>query len=126
MKKIVKWQSNLSHNGIHKSYAIEGFEVYSSFTFKQIEVLMEKPIYLGFSLLDLGKLIMLEIYYVKLQPYFGSENVQNHYNNCNSMVSSIKTDDFIRDLKNLEDLFDFRNLDPKNLLFSNKNKKSTW
>ena len=66
---------------------------------------------------------MYETYYVKLQPNFGSETVQNHYTDCGSMVSSIKTDDIIRDLKHLEDLFDFSNLDPKNGLFSNKNKK---
>ena len=63
---------------------------------------------------------MYETYYVKLQPNFGSETVQNHYTDCDSMVSSIKTDDIIRDLKNLEDLFDFSNLDPKYGPFSNK------
>ena len=36
-------QSNLPFNGIHKSY-----EICDSCTFKQNEVLMDKPIYLGF------------------------------------------------------------------------------
>ena len=42
--KIIKQQSNLAFNGIYKSY-----EIYDSYTFKQNEVLMDKPIYLGFS-----------------------------------------------------------------------------
>ena len=117
-EKNLKWQSKLSFNGIHKTY-----EEYSSFTFKQTEVLMDKPIYLGFAVLDLSKLLMYETYYEKLQPYFGLENIQNHYTDCDSMVLSIRTDDIISDLKNLEDLFDFSNLNPNNELFSNKNKK---
>ena len=121
-EKIVKWQSKLSFNGIHRTYNV-GDTGYSSFTFKQTEVLMDKPIHLGFAVLDLSKLLMYETYYEKLQPYFGLENSQNHYTDCDSMVLSIKTDDIISDLKILEDLFDFSNLNSKNELFSNKNKK---
>ena len=46
-EKNVKWQSKLSFNGIHKSYALECSETESnsSFTYKQTEVLMDKPIF---------------------------------------------------------------------------------
>ena len=62
-REILKQQSKLTFNGIHKSY-----ENYDSYTFKPNEVLMEKPIYLGFSVLELSKLLMYETYYDKLQP----------------------------------------------------------
>ena len=39
---------------------------------------MDKPIYLGFSALELSKL-MYESYYDKIQPYFGEENINCHY-----------------------------------------------
>ena len=39
------------------------------------------------------------------------------------MILSIKTKDIIEDLKNLENIFDFSNLDKNHELFSNKNKK---
>ena len=39
------------------------------------------------------------------------------------MTMSMKTKDIIKDLKNLEDVFDFSNLDENHELFSNKNKK---
>ena len=42
---------------------------------------------------------------------------------CDSFVLSIETENIINDLKNLEDLFDFSNLDKNHELFSNKNKK---
>ena len=73
-REIIKQQSKLTFNGIHKSY-----DNYDSYTFKQNEVLMDKPIYLGFAVLELRKLLMYETYYDKLQPYFGQENIQCHY-----------------------------------------------
>ena len=117
-KEIIKQQSKLTFNGIHKSY-----DNCDSYTFKQNEVLMDKPIYLGFSVLELSKLLMYETYYDKLQPYFGQENNKLHYMDCDSFVLSIETENIINNLKNLENLFDFSNLDKNHKLFSNKNKK---
>ena len=73
-REIVKQQSKLTFNGIQKSY-----ENCDSYTFKQNEVLMDKPIYLGFTVLELSKLLMYETYYGILQPYFGQDKLQCHY-----------------------------------------------
>ena len=102
--EIVKYQSKLTFNGIHKSY-----ENCDSYVFKKNEVLMDKPIYLGFAVLVLSKLHMYGTYYDKLQPYFGQENIQLHYIDTDAFVLSVNTKDIIKDLKNLEDLFDFSN-----------------
>ena len=72
---------------------------------------MDKAIYVGFSILELSKLHMYETYYDLLQPYFGQENLQLHYNDTDGMILSIKTENIIEDLKNLENIFDFSNLD---------------
>ena len=42
---------------------------------------------------------------------------------CDSFVLSIETQNIINDLKNLENIFDFSNIDGNHELFSNKNKK---
>ena len=117
-REIIKQQSKLTFNGIHKSY-----ENCDSYTFKQNEVLMDKPIYLGFTVFEVSKLHMYETYYDKLQPYFGQENIQLHYMDTDSFVLSVNTTDIIKDLKNMENIFDFSNLDKNHELFSNKNKK---
>ena len=52
-REIIKQQSKLTFNGIHKSY-----ENCDSYTHKENEVLMDKPIYLGFSVLEFSKLLM--------------------------------------------------------------------
>ena len=70
LREIIKQQSKLTFNGIHKSY-----ENCDSYTFKQNEILMEKPIYLGFTVLDLGKLLMYETYYDKLQFWTGKYSI---------------------------------------------------
>ena len=116
--EIIKQQSKLTFEGIHKSY-----ENFDSYTFKQNEVLMDKPIYLGFTVLELSKLHMYETYYDKLQPYFGQENIQLHYVDTDAFVLSLKTQYIIKDLKNLENIFDFSNLDKNHELYSNKNEK---
>ena len=117
-REIIKQQSKLTFNGIHKSY-----ENCDSYTFKQNEVLMDKPIYLGFAVLELSKLLMYETYYDMLQPYFGRENIQLHYMDTDSFVLSVNTKDIIKDLKILEDIFDFSNLDKNHELFSKKKTK---
>ena len=48
---------------MHKSY-----ENCDSYIFKKSEFLMDKPIYLGFAVLELSKLLIYETYYDKLQP----------------------------------------------------------
>ena len=113
-REKMKQQSKITFNGVHKSY-----ENCDSYTFKQNEVLMDKPIYLGFTVLELSKLLMYETYYDKLQPYFGQENIQLHYMDTDSFVLSVNTKNIIKDLRNLEDIFDFSNLDKTHELFSN-------
>ena len=49
-------KSKFTFNGIHKSY-----DNCDSYTFKENEVRMDKPIYLGFAVLKLSKLLIYEI-----------------------------------------------------------------
>ena len=93
------------------------------YTFKKNEVAMDKAIYVGFAILELSKLHMYETYYDTLQPYYGQENLQLNYIDIDGMILSMRTEKIIKDLKNLEDIFDFSNLDENHELFSNKNKK---
>ena len=84
---------------------------------------MDKAIYVGFAILELSKLHMYETYYDTLQPYFGQENLQLHFIDTDGMILSMNTKDIINDLKNLEVIFDFSNLDKNRALYNNKNKK---
>ena len=54
-EKNNKQHSELTFNGIRKS-----FTNYGSYTFEQNNVLMDKPIYLGFAVLEIGNSLMDE------------------------------------------------------------------
>ena len=116
--KILRRQRNLTFNGICKS-----FSNCDSYLEKEHEILLDKPIYLGFAILELSKLHMYETYYDTLQPYFAQENLQLHYMDCDSFILSIKSENINKGLKKLEDIFDFSNIDENHELYSEKNKK---
>ena len=120
-RTILRYQSRLDFNGIHKSY-----QDYDSYTFKSNVVKMEKPIYLGFCILELSKLLMFETYYDKLQKYFGIDGIQIHYQDTDAFILSVKTTDIVYDLNKLQEqykIFDFSNLNKEHRLFSNEFKK---
>ena len=85
-------QSKMTLNGIHKSYGN-----CDKNTFKQNGVFMDKPIYLGFAVLELNKLQMYETYYDKLQPHFGQEIIQSHYIETDEFVLSLNVKNIIKD-----------------------------
>ena len=64
-REILKQQSKLTFNGIHMSY-----ENCYSYTVRQNEVLMDKPIYLGLTVLELSELLMYDTYYVPIMIYY--------------------------------------------------------
>ena len=47
---------------------------------------MDKPIYVGFAIIELSKLHMYETYYDKLQLYFGQENKPLLYIDTDDMM----------------------------------------
>ena len=59
---------------------------------------MDKPIYLGFTVLELPNLHMFESFDGKLQPYFGQENIQLHYMDTDSFIFGVNTKEIIKDL----------------------------
>ena len=89
-KKIIKNQSKLTFNEIHKSY-----ENCDSYVFIKNEVLMDKPIHLGFAVLEISKLHMYETWYDKLHSYFGEKNLHLHYMDTESFILSVNTEDII-------------------------------
>ena len=115
--QIIKRQSKLSFKGITNHYS-----EFSIYKFDKEKVIFDKPIYLGFSVLELSKLLMYEFYYHKLQPYYG-DKIKLHYMDTDSFILSIKTGDLINDLEYFKDDFDFSELDPSHELYNSINKK---
>ena len=85
---------------------------------------MDKPFFLGSAVLYLSKLLIYETYSDKLQPFLGEKDLHLHYMETDNFVLGVNAKDIIKELKYLEVLFDFSNLNENHELFSNK--KSNW
>ena len=85
-------------------------------------VKMNKPIYLGLSILDISKTLMYEFWYDYMKPKYN--NVKLCYMDTDSFVMNIKTNDFYKDIANdVEKRFDTSNYEVNRPLPTGKNKK---
>ena len=90
-------------------------------------VFINKPYYIGFSILDISKYIMYDYFYNTLRPYFGNyKDVQLLYSDTDSFILKIKSNDLISDLKNLSPTFDFSNLPMNHPLFDDSKKSKLF
>ena len=87
------------------------------------KVKMNKPIYLGLSILRISKILMYEFWYDYMKPKY-NHNVKLCYMDTDSFVMNIKTEDFYKDIANdVEKRFDTSNYEVNRPLPTGKNKK---
>ena len=89
---------------------------------KKTKVKMNKPIYLGLSVLEISKTLMYEFWYDCMKPKYGSD-VKLCYMDTDSFIMNIKTNDFYEDIANdVENSFDTSNYEVNRPLPIGKNK----
>ena len=87
------------------------------------KVKMNKPIYLGLSILDISKILMYEFWYDYMKPKY-NDNVKLCYMDTDSVVMNIKTNDFYKDIANdVEKIFNTSNYEVNRSLPTGKNKR---
>ena len=87
------------------------------------QILINKPVYLGLSILDLSKTVMCEFCYDYVKPKY-VENVKLCYMNTGSFIVHVKTDDIYKDIaEDVEKRSDTSNFEMKTPLPKGKNKK---
>ena len=90
---------------------------------KKAKVKMNKPVYLGLSILEISKTLMYEFWYDYMKPKYG-DNVKLCYMDADSFIMRIKTEDFFKDIANdVEKRFDTSNYEVNRPLPTGKNKK---
>ena len=84
---------------------------------------MNKPIYLGLSILDINKILMYEFWYDYMKPKYGN-GAKLCYMDMDSFIMNIKTEDFYKDVDNdVDKRFDTSNYEVDRPLPIGKNKK---
>ena len=90
---------------------------------KKTKVKMNKPIYLGLSILEISKILMYEFWYDYMKPKY-NDNVRLCYMDMDSFIMNIKTNDFYKDIcDDVDNRFDTSNYEVKRPLPIGKNKK---
>ena len=90
---------------------------------KKTKVKMNKPIYLGLSILEVSKILMYEFWYDYMKPKYN--DVRLCYMNTDSFIINIKTNDFDKDISDdVDNRFDTSNYELKRPLPIGKNKKA--
>ena len=90
---------------------------------KKTKVKMNKPIYLGLSILEISKTLMYEFWYDYMKPKYGNK-VKLCYMDTDSFIIKIKTNDFYEDIaSDVGNWFDTSNYEVNRPLPTGKNKK---
>ena len=90
---------------------------------KRTKVKMNKPIYLGLSILEISKILIYEFWYDYMKPKY-NDNIKLCYMDTDSFIMNIKTEDFYNDIANdVEKRFDTSNYECDRPLPTEKNKK---
>ena len=66
---------------------------------KKTEIIMNKPIYLGLSILDIIKTLIYEFWYDYIKPKYG-DRAKLCYTDTDIFVIYVKTEDFFEDIAN--------------------------
>ena len=83
---------------------------------------LDKPIFIGMSILDLSKQHMYKFYYDVMKPKYG-DNIRMVYTDTDSFVFHTRTDDIYQDLQEFNDEMDFSGYDKNHKCYDATNKK---
>ena len=90
---------------------------------KKTKVKMNKPIYLGLSILEISKTLMYKFWYDYMKPKYNND-VKLCYMDTDSFIMNIKTNHFYEDIaSDVENRFDTSNYEVNRPLSTGKNKK---
>ena len=90
---------------------------------KKTKVKMNKPIYLGLSILEISKILIYEFWYDYMKPKYDN-NVKLCHMDTDSFIMNIKTNDFYENVANdVENRFDTSNYEVNRPLPMGRNKK---
>ena len=88
---------------------------------KVTSLVMNKPLYVGFSVLELSKLLMYKFHYEKMLKRYSKINLC--FTDTDSLLYEVFTDDIYKDILENADEYDFSDYPFEHSLYDKKNKK---
>ena len=90
---------------------------------KRTRVTLDKPMYTGFTMLELSKLHMYDFHYSHMMPKYGPEKAKLLFTDTDSLTYKVTTPDLYQDMKQDLHLYDTSNYPQDHPLYSAVNKK---
>lgn len=81
---------------------------------QRLNVLYNKPLYIGFAILEISKIVIYDFFYNYLKNKYAN-NVKLLYTDTDSLVIEVKTDNFYQDMSRNSDKFDLSNYELDNI-----------
>lgn len=89
---------------------------------KKNVVKLDKPIYAGFTILDLSKYLMYDFHYNTMKVKYG-DKIELLMTDTDSLVYKVETEDFYKDMYEMKEYFDMSEYDKNNPIYDETNKK---
>ena len=129
LRKRVDIQLVHQEKRLHKLTKKPGFMSFKIFNsdlasveLQKIKLVLNRPIYVGFSILDLSKVLMYDFHYHYMKKKYGLK-AQLLFTDTDSLCYEVKTDDIYRDMAGDRDLFDFSGYPIEHPCYDATNKK---
>jgi hypothetical protein len=122
--KLVNDKAKLSK--LIASPSFDSFRIFSedlaAVNMKKTKLYLNRPIYVGFEILDLSKVLMYQFHYEYMKPMYGCD-AKLLFTDTDSLCYEIKTNDIYQNMLQDTDLFDTSEYAQDHPLFSITNKK---
>lgn len=104
----------------------QSFKIYNedlvAVNIKKTTIVLNRPIYAGFCILDISKLYMYRFHYDVMKAKYGTR-AQLLFTDTDSLSYELSTDNWYADMLEHQDMFDTRNFDKAHPLYSTSNCK---
>ena len=129
MRKRVNVELVHTKKRLHRVVAKPNFQSFKIFNkdlvavnLRKTNIVLNRPIYAGFCILDLAKLLMFQFHYDFVKSTYG-EKAQLLFTDTDSLCYEIETHDLYQDMFKHAQLFDTSNFDKRHFLYSKTNCK---
>ena len=85
---------------------------------------LDKPVYVGLSILDISKLTMYKFHYEYMKPKYG-DKCKLLFTDTDSLCYHVECEDLYKDMNNNKDRFDLSNYDKNHWLFDDSNESQS-
>ena len=99
--RLIRSHEKQRHRKLIASPTYAGFTIFDSdlaaIEVHKTKLVLNKPVYIGMSILDLSNHLMYDFYYLELKKQYG-ENCSLLYTDTDSLLMEIQTEDVYRDM----------------------------